>query len=87
MKGIDIMTKIYMVVLYDRCGDPCNDRAFEREAAAINYAYTQIKDDEFLREDFTDLGIENESYEEWVKRKIKKGGIDETVYIEEIDVY
>lgn len=80
------MTKIYMVVLYDRCGDPCNDRAFEKEADAINYTYTQIKDNEFLREVFTEAEIENETYEEWVKRKIKKG-IDETAYIEEIDVY
>jgi hypothetical protein len=76
-----------MVVLYDRCGDPYNDRAFEREADAINYIYTQIKDDEFLRESFTDAEIEDESYEEWVKRKMKEEGIDETAYIEEIDVY
>ena len=80
------MTKIYLVVLYDGCGGLCNDRAFERKADAINYAYTEIKDDEFLREDFAEAEIENESYEEWLKRKIKKG-IDETAYIEEIDVY
>ena len=84
------MTKVYMVVLYDMCGDSYNDRAFMKREDAINYAYEKVKNIDWLREswqdEFEDADIENQTFEDWVKDDISSG-IDECVYIDEINVY
>ena len=83
------MTQIYMVVLYDMCGDSYNDRAFMKREDAINYAYEKIKNIDWLREEWQEEYAdteENLSFEQYAKDDIS-GGIDECVYIDEINVY
>ena len=95
-------TEIYLVILYDRCGDPYNDTAFYNKEDAIKYIIDNVKNDcdvvdwyteEKERvEDKEELGeyekdILKVTYEEWLILKLLDGGIDEKAYLEGIEIY
>lgn len=83
------MTIVYLVVLYDNCGDAYNDKAYTDREKAIEYACQQVKDDENLLNWYDDdEDAKTVGYELWIKNMLRKDGyIDEIGGIEEIEVF
>ena len=83
------MTSVYLVVLYDNCGDTYNDIAYTDKEKAIEYAYQQVKNDENLLDWYNDdENAKTVGYELWIKNMLREYGyVDETVGVEEIKVF
>lgn len=80
------MASVYLVILYDNCGDAYNDIAYADKEKAIEYAYQQIKNDENLLNWYDD-DTRTVGYELWVKNMLREDGyIDEIGGIEKIEV-
>ena len=78
---------VYLVVMYDNCGDAYNDVAFITKEDAIEYAYQQIKNEERLKEWYFEEELEDISYQQYVKNMLEEEGyIDELVQIDRVDV-
>lgn len=80
--------KIYLVLLYDMCGEAYVGDVFSTFDKAVNYSYKQIKNSEWLHESFIDMEIKDKSYEQYVKEELTRdGGIEELVSITEMTVH
>lgn len=91
MKGIDIM-KVYMVTVYDRFNDKDVKKLFSTIEKIPAYIEEYMKEDLWFEDNINECydceycEYERVPFNEYLKKVVNEGGVDELFYITEMEV-